>query len=123
MATVADDALNSQTVNRMLGAGADVAQAFQQTILRMNNDYSQLAVSAARTFEQMNQLITTNGAMDMFGNALQLQASILNNRAVGAQPQSGGGPGQPVNFPVQQALPSQPAVYSVNPTTGAITKA
>ncbi len=123
MATVADDALNGQAVNRMLGAGADVAQAFQQGILRMTNDYNQIAVSAARTFESTTQLLTYNGAMELSGNAMQLQAGILGFRATGAQPQSGGGPGQPVSFPVQQALPSQPAVYSVNPTTGAITKA
>ncbi len=123
MATVADDSLAAQAVNRMLGAGADVAQGFQQEILRMNNGFGALAVTAARTFESTTQLLTYNGAMELSGNAMQLQAGILGFRATGAQPQSGGGPGQPVSFPVQQALPTQPAVYSVNPTTGAITKA
>ena len=123
MATVADDALNAQAVNRMLGAGADVAQAFQQEILRMNNGFGAIAVTAARTFESTTQLLTYNGAMELSGNALQLSAGILNARQAGGQPQSGGGPGQPVSYPVQQALPQQPAVYSVNPTTGAITKA
>ena len=52
MATVADDALNGQAVNRMLGAGADIAQAFQQTIVRMNNEYSAAPrSSAARVHE------------------------------------------------------------------------
>ncbi len=123
MATVSDDALNAQAVNRMLGAGADVAQAFQQEILRMNNGFGSLAVTAARTFESTTQLLTYNGAMELSGNAMQLQAGILGFRATGGQPQSGGGPGQPVSYPVQQALPTPPAVYSVNPTTGAITKA
>ena len=102
----------------MLGAGADVAQAFQQGILRMTNDYNQLAVSAARTFETNTQLLTYNGAMELSGNAMQLQAGILNSRAVMAQPQT---TGTAVNPGVNQAAP--PVVYSVNPTTGAITKA
>ena len=123
MATVADDALNAQAVNRMLGAGADVAQAFQQEILRMNNGFGELSVRSANVHQSTTQLLTYNGAMALLGNNLELQAAILNNRSVGAQPQSGGGPGQPVNFPVQQALPTPPAVYSVNPTTGVITKA
>ena len=114
MATVADDALNGQAVNRMLGAGADVAQAFQQGILRMTNDYNQLAVSAARTFETNTQLLTYNGAMELSGNAMQLQAGILNARSVMAQPQT---TGTAVNPGVNQAAP--PVVYSVNPTTAA----
>ncbi len=122
MATVADDALNAQSVNRMLSAGADVAQSFQQDILRSNSGNAALALSASRVHETTTQLLTYNGAMALLGNNLELQAAILNNRSVGAQPQSGGGPGQPVSFPVQQQLPS-PAVYSVNPTTGQITKA
>ena len=87
MATVADDALNGQAVNRMLGAGADVAQAFQQGILRMTNDYNQLGISAARTFETTTQLMTYNGAMELSGNAMQLQAGILNARSVQAHPE------------------------------------
>ncbi len=122
MATVADDALNAQAVNRMLGAGADVAQTFQQTILRHNNEYSALSINAARTFELMSNLLMTNSAMELSGNAMQLQAGVLGFRATGAQPQSGGGPGQPVSFPVQQALPTPPAVYAIGPT-GTVTKA
>ncbi len=118
MATVADDALNAQSVNRMLGAGADVAQAFQQTILRMNNDYSQIAVSAARTHETTTQLLTYNGALELSGNALMLSAGILNANSVKGEPRPApyGGYGQGGNA-------NPPSVYSVNPTTGVITKA
>ena len=86
MATVADDALNAQAVNRMLGAGADVAQAFQQGILRMTSDYNQLAVTSARTFETTTQLLTYNGAMELSGNALMLSAGILNANSVKGEP-------------------------------------
>lgn len=123
MSTVADDALNAQAVNRMLGAGADVAQAFQQQVLSMAADNQRMVVSGARIFETTTQLITYMGAQALTGSAGAVAQEILSQRAVGGQPQSGGGPGQPVNFPVQQQLPQAPAVYSVNPTTGAITKA
>ncbi len=97
MATVADDALNAQAVNRMLGAGADVAQTFQQTILRHNNEYSALSINASRTFELQSQLLMTN--------------SVKGE----PRPAPYGGYGQGGNA-------NPPAVYSVNPTTGAITK-
>ncbi len=117
MATVADDALNAQAVNRMLGAGADVAQTFQQTILRHNNEYSALSINASRTFELQSQLLMTNSALELSGNALMLQAGILNANSVKGEPRPApyGGYGQGGN-----ATP--PAVYSINPTTGAITK-
>ncbi len=118
MATVADDALNGQAVNRMLGAGADVAQAFQQGILRMTNDYNQLGISAARTFETTTQLMTYNGAMELSGNALQLNAGILNARSVMAQPQT---TGAMVNPGVTQGQ-AAPAVYAIGPT-GTVSKA
>lgn len=117
MPTVADDALNSQTVNRMLGAGADVAQAFQQEILRMNNGFGALAVNAARTFESTTQLLTYNGAMELSGNAMQLQAGILGFRATQAQPQT---TGAAVNPGVTQGQPA--AVFVVNPANGTVTK-
>ena len=123
MATVADDALNGQAVNRMLGAGADVAQAFQQQILRANADDQRMTMSAARSFETTTQLVTYVGAQALLGSDPTLAATILSQRSAGGQPQSGGGPGQPVSFPVQQQLPTAPNVYSVNPTTGVITKA
>lgn len=107
--TICDGSLDRQAVNRMLGAGADVAQAFQQQILRANADDQALAMSARRSFELNTNLLSS--ALD-----------VLQQRALGGQPQSGGGPGQPVSFPVQQQLPA-PMVYSINPTTGAITKA
>lgn len=123
MATVADDALNTQGVNRMLGAGVDTTQVFQQQILRMNADDQAHAMAARRTDATTTQLITYLGGQAFLGEAPVDAAAILSYRATGAQPQSGGGPGQPVNFPVQQQLPLAPAVYSINPTTGVITKA
>ncbi len=123
MATVSDDALNAQAVNRMLGAGADVAQAFQQEILRLNNGFGELSVRSANVHQSTTQLLTYNGAMALLGNNLELQAAILNNRSVGGQPQSGGGPGQPTSFPVQQQLPNaNPPVYVIGPT-GTVSKA
>ncbi len=118
MPTVADDALNAQAVNRMLGAGADVAQAFQQRILSMTADYNQLAVSAARTFETTTQLLTYNGAMELSGNALMLSAGVLNANQVKGEPRPA--PYGPYGASTANATPN---VYSVNPTTGAITKA
>lgn len=119
MATVADDALNAQAVNRMLGAGADVAQTFQQTILRHNNEFSALSINAARTFELQSQLLMTNSAMELSGNAMQLQAGILGFRATQAQPQT---TGALVNPGVTQGQGTAPAVYAVGPT-GTISKA
>lgn len=123
MATVADDALNAQSVNRMLGAGVSTAQVFDQQILRANADDQASAMAARRNFETTTQLVTYVGAQALLGSDPTLAATILAQRSAGAQPQSGGGPGQPVSFPVQQQLPPAPAVYSVNPTTGVITKA
>jgi hypothetical protein len=123
MATVADDTLASQGVNRLLGAGVDTAQAFSQQILRMNAGDQNLADQVRNNFSLMNQSANAVIIQALLGSDPTLAASILAQRSAGAQPQSGGGPGQPVSYPVQQALPAAPAVYSVNPTTGAITKA
>ncbi len=110
---MADDALNAQAVNRMLSAGADVAQAFQQEILRLNNGYGALAVSAARTFETTTQLLTYNGGLNLFGNALQLNAATLNSNAVRDQPHSS-------YFAPTAVQP--PNVFMVNPSNGTVTK-
>ena len=124
MATVADDALNSQAVNRMLGAGADVAQSFQQQVLSMTADNQRLVVAAARNYETTTQLITYVGAQALLGSDPTLAENILSQRSAGGQPQSGGGPGQPVIYPVQQTLPSQGGgVFVINPTTGTVSKA
>jgi hypothetical protein len=97
-------------------------QVLNQQLLRMNEGDNYIASTSRQNFGIANQLINYVGAQAMLGSDPTLQASILAARSAGAQPQSGGGPGQPVSFPVQQQLPT-PAVYSVNPTTGAITKA
>jgi hypothetical protein len=116
MATVADDALAAQSVNRMLGAGADVAQTFQQTILRHNNEFSALSSNAARQFELMSNLLMTNSALELSGNALQLQAGILGANSVKGEP-------RPAPYGNCGASGAAPPVFMINPTTGAVTKA
>jgi hypothetical protein len=108
--SICDSALDRQAINRMLGAGADVSQTFQQQILRANADDQSLAIAARRKFEL--DISTQASALD-----------ILQQRSTGGQPQSGGGPGQPVSFPIQQpgysAAPA-PRVIAVS-STGQIT--
>lgn len=117
MATVADDALAGQSVNRMLGAGADVAQAFQQQILRANADDQRITMSAARGFETTTQLITYVGAQALLGSDPTLAENILSQRSAQAQPQTTGQlvSGPPFNVPAP--------VYVINPTTGTVSKA
>lgn len=106
--SICDGALERQAINRMLGAGADVAQTFQQQVLRMNADDQAMAMSSRRSFDLNNNLLSS--ALD-----------VLQHRSLGGQPQSGGGPGQPVIYPVQQQLPAQaPKVIAVS-STGQIT--
>jgi hypothetical protein len=115
MSTVADDALAAQAVNRMLGAGADVAQTFQQTILRHNNEYNALSINAARQFELMSNLLMTNSALELSGNALQLQAGILGANAVKGEP-------RPAPYGPYGASQAAPPVIMINPTNGTATK-
>jgi len=117
---VADDALNGQSVNRMLSAGADTAQMFQQQILRANADDQASAMASRRNFETTTQLITYVGAQALLGSDPTLQAGILASRSVEAQPQT---TGALVSAPPQVVSNAPPAIFSVNPTTGAITRA
>lgn len=110
-----DAALERQTINRMLGSGTDTMEMFRQQILRANADDQSLAIAARRKFEL--DISTQASALD-----------ILQQRSTGAQPQSGGGPGQPVGFPAGYAAygpPPAPApatkVILVGPT-GQITQ-
>jgi hypothetical protein len=109
--SICDGALERQTINRMLGSGTDTMEMFRQQILRANADDQSLAIAARRKFEL--DISTQSSALD-----------ILQQRSTGAQPQSGGGPGQPVIFPVQQQLPMTqsppPKVIAVS-STGQIT--
>ncbi len=117
MATVADDALAAQAVNRMLSAGADVAQAFQQDILRSNSGNAALALSASRVHETTTQLLTYNGAMALLGNNMELQAGVLAANSVKGEPRPAPywGTGMP-------GAGGSPSVYMVSPT-GQVTKA
>ena len=106
--SMCDPALERLTINRMLSSGTNLSETFGQQVLRANADDQALAISSRRKFE-----------VDM---SLQYSAlDILDQRSAGGQPQSGGGPGQPVSFPVQQQLPAQaPKVIAVS-STGQIT--
>jgi hypothetical protein len=123
MATVADDTMASAFVNRMLDASVANATVLNQQLIRANADDEAFAMDSRRRDAMTAQLVTYVGAQALLGSDPTLAATILAQRSAGAQPQSGGGPGQPVTFPVQQQLPGAPAVYSISPTTGAITKA
>lgn len=101
----------------------DGQQVFRQALIRMNSGDQNLAEMVRQDFNLSNQAAMGVIVQALLGSDPTLAANILAQRSAGAQPQSGGGPGQPVTFPVQQQLPSAPNVYSVNPTTGAITKA
>lgn len=87
-------------------------------------DDQAFAIGERNTAAMSRQLVTYVGAQALLGSDPTLAASILAQRSAGGQPQSGGGPGQPVNFPVQQQLPTQqqPGVYIFNPTTGQLSK-
>lgn len=99
-------------------------QAFTQAMLRMNSGDQNLAETVRQDFNLSNQSAMAVIVQALLGSDPTLAATILAQRSAGAQPQSGGGPGQPVSFPVQQQLPNASGgVYVVNPTTGAVTKA
>ena len=108
--------------NNAQRAWATGNQVLNQQLTRMNAADQLNVDSSAKNFIVMNQSANAVIIQALLGSDPTLAANILSQRSAGAQPQSGGGPGQPVSFPVQQQLPV-PAVYSVNPTTGAITKA
>jgi hypothetical protein len=108
--TMCDASLERLTINRMLSSGTNISEQFGQQILRMNADDQSLAIAARRKFEL--DISNQSSALD-----------ILQQRATGAQPQSGGGPGQPVSFPIQQpgySATPPPRVIAVS-STGAIT--
>ncbi len=112
-----DDVENA--AQRAWGSGN---QVLNQQLLRMNAGDQALADQNRNNFSIMNQSANAVIVQALLGSDPTLAANILAQRSAGAQPQSGGGPGQPVSFPVQQALPTA-GVYIVNPTTGAVTKA
>lgn len=106
--SMCDPALERLTINRMLSSGTNLSETFGQQVLRANADDQSLAIAARRKFEL--DISTQSSALD-----------ILQQRSNGGQPQSGGGPGQPVSFPLQQQLPTQaPKVIAVS-STGQVT--
>jgi hypothetical protein len=112
-----------QTVNRMLQSGVDTGQVFSQQLLRMNAGDQNLAETLRQDYNLSNQSAMAVIVQALLGSDPSLDSNILAARSAGAQPQSGGGPGQPTSFPVQQQLPGTGGVYVVNPTTGTISKA
>jgi hypothetical protein len=86
----------------------------------MNADDQASAMASRRNFETTTQLITYVGAQALLGSDPTLEAGILSARSVQAQPQT---TGALVSAPPQVVSNAPPVVYSINPTTGAITKA
>jgi hypothetical protein len=108
--TQCDAALERLTINRMLAAGTNISETFSHQVQRANADDQSLAIAARRKFEL--DISNQSGALD-----------VLQDRALGGQPQSGGGPGQPVSFPIQQpgySAQPPPRVIAVS-STGQIT--
>ncbi len=116
--SLADAAIISQNINRMLADGAGAAANYAQENTRNNSGWAALGLSAARTFETTTQLLTYNGAAFLFGNALQLNAAILESRGVRDQPQT---TGAAINPGVVQGQGTP--VFVVNPTAGTVQKA
>lgn len=112
----ADPDIVSQNINRMLADGAGASASFAQQNTRDNSGWAALALMDARTHSTTNQLLTYNGAAFMFGNALQLNAGILDANSVKGEP-------RPAPYgPYPTAPGNGPSVYMVSPT-GGITKA
>ena len=101
-------------------AAANSDQQFTQQMLRMNADDQAFAMQARRNADYMSGLLMSAEAQGIMGTSGILPQTILAERSAGAQPQSGGGPGQPVIYPVQQQLPitnnGPPPVYFIGPT-------
>ncbi len=125
---LAEGSLVSQNINRMLAAGASCSEAFQMQMSRAAADDNAFVMASRRDADVDARLITFVGSQAMFGSNGTLQNEILAARSAGGQPQSGGGPGQPVVFPVQQQLPNTnqagapPNIVIFNPTTGTVSK-
>lgn len=126
MATLADDAINTQGINRMLDQGTSTAQMFNQQMLRMNADDQSDAVDARRTHKSTTQLITYLGAQGFLGEAPVQAAATLAYRAIRDQPQTTGqqtsAPPYVVPTPGYGNGGGSSSVYVYNPTTGTITK-
>jgi hypothetical protein len=116
----ADMSLYRQSVDRMLAAGTAASEAFSNLSSRANADDNAHVIQARRGSGYISELISYAGAQAMLGSAGIESQQILAQRAVQAQPQT---TGQLVSAPPYQVTNAPPAVYSVNPTTGAITKA
>lgn len=112
----ADPDVVSQNINRMLVGGAGANDSYAQQNTRDNSGWAALALMDARTHSTTNQLLTYNGAAFLFGNALQLNASILESNAVKGEPRlpSGG------SYAMQNG--GAPPVFFISPT-GTVTKA
>jgi len=124
MASLGDDALVSQGVNRMLDQGTSTAQVFNQQMLRMNADDQSDALDARRTHKSTTQLITYLGAQGFLGEAPVQAAATLAYRAIRDQPQTTGQQTSAAPYIVQNPPnPGGASVYIVNPTTGTVTKA
>lgn len=131
--SMADPSIVKGVLNRSLQWFNNVGETFDSQLVRMNAGDQYLVDTIRHGFNLMNMSSIAVIIQALLGSDPTLAASILSQRAVGAQPQSGGGPGQPVSYPVQQQLPitsnagniagSTGRVFVINPTTGVVTSA
>ena len=110
-----DDVENA--AQRAFGRGNMV---LDQQMIRMSQGDNTIAEASRQDFTTTRQLTTYVGAQALLGSDPTLQAGILAARSVQAQPQT---TGQLVSGPPQVVSNAPPVVYSVNPQTGAVTKA
>jgi hypothetical protein len=124
---MADTGVITGVLNRSLQWFSNVGQTFDDQLLRQNAG-DQYLVDTIRLGNKLMDWSTIAVIVQaLLGSDPSLQQNIGAMRSIGAQPQSGGGPGQPVSYPIQQPLPSPAApaaqVYAINPTTGTISRA
>ena len=110
-----DDVENA--AQRAWGSGN---QVLNQQLLRMNASDQLNVDSSAKNFIVMNQSANAVIIQALLGSDPTLAANILSQRSAQNQPQT---TGQLVSAPPYQVSNTPAAVYSVNPTTGVITKA
>ena len=110
-----DDVENA--AQRAWGSGN---QVLNQQLLRMNASDQLNVDSSAKNFIVMNQSANAVIIQALLGSDPTLAANILSQRSAQNQPQT---TGQLVSAPPYQVSNQSPSVYSVNPTTGVITKA
>jgi hypothetical protein len=121
----ADPSIISNVINGMLQYGTDIHKTFEKQLVQMNAGDQYLVDTLRHGFKLMDWSALAVIIQALLGSDPTLQAGIMAARSVEAQPQTTGQlvSAAPYVVPATQTAPAGPAVYSVNPTTGAITKA